>query len=71
MAVLLGNHGPIVCGRTLSEAATAVEILEKAAMSYIFGSLIGGCKTIPEEDVREERNRFLHRYGTKSDGALE
>lgn len=70
MAILLGNHGPVICGRTPAEAVTAVEIMEKAAMSYIFASILGGCRTIPDDNVREERYRFLYKYGKAEDDAL-
>lgn len=69
-AVLLGNHGPVVGGRSLAEAVVATEIAEKAAMCYIFASSLGGCKSIPDEDVKEERERFLYKYGKINDGVL-
>ena len=60
-AVLLANHGVVVGGRSLSEALVATQVLEKAAGIW----LAGGEKIvpIPEELVREERNRFLYKYG--------
>jgi L-fuculose-phosphate aldolase len=70
MAVLLANHGPVLAARTLAEAVVAVEILEKAAMSFVLASSIGGCVLIPEDNVKEERERFLFKYGKTVDGAL-
>jgi len=62
-AVLLGNHGAVVGGRTLAEAVTASKVLEKSAFIYIAAEAIGGCIAIPNELVGEERNRLLHHYG--------
>ncbi len=69
-AVLLSNHGAVVAGRTLAEAVTAVEILEKAAKAYIFASVLGSCRVLPEDAVRNERERFLHKYGRVDDSLL-
>ena len=34
-AVLLANHGPVVCGRTLTDAVYAAEELEEAAKLFL------------------------------------
>ncbi|MHB1000657.1 MAG: class II aldolase/adducin family protein [Armatimonadota bacterium] len=70
-AVLLANHGPIVCGRNIPEALTAAQILEKSAMAFILTASIGGCVPIPSELVREERHRFLYKYGSPDDKPTE
>ena len=66
-AVLLMNHGPVVLGRNLHEAVVASQVLEKSAMMLIFAESIGGCKSIPEDMVKEERYRYLYKYGRKED----
>ncbi|HYD83593.1 MAG TPA: class II aldolase/adducin family protein [Opitutus sp.] len=66
-AVLLANHGALVCGRTLDEAFVACQILEKAAQMLLLTEGAGGPLPIPEEHVRSERHRFLHKYGTAND----
>jgi L-fuculose-phosphate aldolase len=66
-AVLLANHGVLVCGRTLSEASVACQILEKAAQMMLLAGSLGPVIPIPEEYVRSERHRFLYKYGTKND----
>ena len=66
-AVLLQNHGPVVLGRSLAEAVVACRVLEKAAMTFIFANSLGGCVPIPEEQIREERHRFLYKYGRSED----
>jgi L-ribulose-5-phosphate 4-epimerase len=66
-AVLLANHGVFCCGRTLAEAFVACQILEKAAQMMLAAGGLGPLIPIPEEFVRSERDRFLHRYGTPDD----
>ncbi len=66
-AVLLANHGVICCGRDLEEALVASQILEKAALMMLAAGAVGSVIPIPEEFVRSERYRFLHKYGTTSD----
>lgn len=70
-AVLLANHGPIVCGRILAEALTAAQILEKAAMVFLTTIPLGGCVPIPADLVDEERYRFLYKYGNPNDAPTE
>jgi L-ribulose-5-phosphate 4-epimerase len=69
MAVLLGNHGPVVGGRNLAEALVAAQVLEKAARSLIYTTVLGGAVEIPAESVASERFRFLYKYGTTDDKA--
>jgi L-ribulose-5-phosphate 4-epimerase len=66
-AVLLGNHGVVAGGRDLAEAVIASQFVEKAAMILIQAEAIGGAKPIAEELWREERDRYLHKYGKPED----
>ncbi|HUU14614.1 MAG TPA: class II aldolase/adducin family protein [Terriglobia bacterium] len=66
-AVLLANHGMMCCGRNLEEALVASHILEKAALMMLAAGGAGKVVPIPEEYVRSERHRFLHKYGTAQD----
>lgn len=51
-AVLLANHGPVVCGRTLDEAVHAAEELEEAARLALL--LRGaGARTLTPGQVEE------------------
>jgi L-fuculose-phosphate aldolase len=68
-AVLLGNHGVVAGGRDLAEAIIAAQFVEKAAMVMIQAAAIGGVKPIPEELWREERHRYLYKYGKPEDVA--
>lgn len=66
-AVLLANHGVLCCGRDLQEAFVASQILEKAALLMLAAGNLGQVIPIPQEYVRSERDRYLHKYGTTSD----
>lgn len=66
-AVLLRNHGPVVMGRTLQEAVIAAQVLEKSAMLFVLAESLGGCVPLPEKAVREERRRFLFKYGREGE----
>jgi L-fuculose-phosphate aldolase len=67
-ALILGNHGVICSGVNLAEAGTACRIVEKAA-GTLMACLSSGhtINTIPEECVKEERYRYLHKYGKQAD----
>lgn len=66
-AVLLANHGVVAGGRDLAEAVVANQFLEKAAMILIQAASLGGARPIPEERWREERHRYLYKYGKPED----
>ena len=68
-AVLLGNHGVAAGGRDLAEAIVACQFVEKAAMIFVQAQAIGGVQPIPEELWREERHRYLYKYGRAEDVA--
>ncbi len=61
MAVLLANHGVIAGGSSLQEALTATLVLEKAA--FIQATMGDSIKSIPADQVEEERHRYLYKYG--------
>lgn len=66
-AVLLANHGVLAGGRDLAEATVACQLVEKAAMALIQAEALGGVKPIPEPLWREERHRYLYKYGKPED----
>lgn len=68
-AVLLGNHGVIAGGRDLYEASVACQFVEKAAMILVHAEALGGARPIPEALWREERDRYLYKYGKPEDMA--
>lgn len=54
--VLLGNHGVLVCGRTMEYVVNSAELIEKMAFIYWGASKIGEPKTIP---VSVQRNLLI------------
>jgi L-fuculose-phosphate aldolase len=65
--VLLANHGVVAGGRDLAEAIIASQFVEKAAMILIQAEALGGAVPISESLWREERNRYLYKYGKPED----
>ena len=68
-AVLLANHGVVAGGRDLAEAIVACQFVEKAAMIFVHAAAIGGAVPIEEALWREERERYLTKYGRPEDMA--
>ncbi|MFT4231537.1 MAG: class II aldolase/adducin family protein [Leucobacter sp.] len=71
-AVLLGNHGVLVFGGDVTEAAQLLIILEEAAQGELNSLPIGGAKDFPPgalEEVRESmrRAREHHDHGHSHD----
>lgn len=60
--VLLANHGVIGCGRSLKEALTACELIEKAARIYIYSMSIGGPHILSDSDVAVMHKFYLEHY---------
>lgn len=68
-AVLLGNHGSVAAGRDLQEAIVCSQCVERAAMIFLQSQNLGGAIAIPEKLWKQERHRYLFKYGTKADFA--
>ncbi len=66
-AVLLGNHGVVAGARDLDEAVVACQFVEKAALILVHAQPLGGARPIPETLWREERDRYLYKYGKQED----
>ena len=66
-AVLLGNHGVVAGARDLDEAVVACQFVEKAALILVHAQPLGGVRPIPEALWREERDRYLYKYGRRED----
>jgi L-ribulose-5-phosphate 4-epimerase len=64
--VILKNHGPVACGKTLRDAELTVAVMEKACSIYL--SLCGECKIseIPQRYIESERFRFANTYGKEN-----
>jgi len=70
-AVLLANHGTVSCGRSLAEALFTCQIVERIAQMRTLAGVKGKIIPIPQAFVRSERERWLHKYGTGADKAVE
>jgi len=57
-AVLLANHGAVVCGKDLADAFHKALLLEKAATIYVLARSIGEPKRLPEASVEIGRELF-------------
>lgn len=57
-AVLLPNHGAIGIGRTMREAFTACELVEKTAKIYLLALMLEKVNPLPPEAVEVERAFF-------------
>jgi len=65
--VLLANHGVVACGRDVSEALFAAQIIERVCQMYLMTRAISAPVPIPDAFVRSERDRWLYKYGTRAD----
>lgn len=70
-AVLLANHGVVACGRTIDEAVFTAQVAERVAHMYLLTRAVGVPVPIPQEYVESERDRWLYKYGTAADRAIE
>ena len=57
-AVILPNHGAVSVGRTMREAFTAAELLEKTAKVYYLASSMGKVNLMPDETVQAGKAFF-------------
>ncbi len=64
-AVLLPNHGAVTVGRTLREAFTASELLERTAQAYYLALSLGKVNLLPEEALQTDLAYFRMLQGRK------
>jgi len=57
-AVLLANHGALVCGKDLDDAFHKARLLEKAAAIYILAKSLGEPKRLPDQSIEIGRELF-------------
>lgn len=57
-AVLLPNHGMVGVGRSLREALTVCELVERTAQIYILAQGLGGAVPLPPDVVEAEQSFF-------------
>ncbi|HUW61351.1 MAG TPA: class II aldolase/adducin family protein [Candidatus Bathyarchaeia archaeon] len=61
-AVLLANHGAVCVGRTMEEAVTCCQVLEKGCRSFIEAEFLGGAKSINRFEAALMRQYYLRIY---------
>lgn len=69
-AVLLANHGLVGVGRTLGEALTVCQVVEKSAQVFLWAKLNGTPHLLGEEDVQSLRREFIQNYGQHPPGRV-
>ena len=57
-AALIRSHGAVGVGRTLREALDACVLTERVAQVFLYASLLGDVRTLPEEIVEAETAIF-------------
>jgi L-fuculose-phosphate aldolase len=62
-AVLLANHGLVGVGRTLRDALTVCQVVEKSAQVFLWAKLSGSPHLLGEQEVQKLRREFLQNYG--------
>lgn len=62
-AVLMANHGLVGVGRTLEEAFTVCQVVEKSARILAWAQALGQPFVIPEQDVAELSRAYRQSYG--------
>ena len=62
-AVLIRNHGPVCCGRSLDEAVTCAQVVEKSAKMYLHLRGCGAINVLEDRWVKAGRTYFTDAYG--------
>jgi L-ribulose-5-phosphate 4-epimerase len=58
--VLLASHGAIGTGRSMRDAFTACELVEKTAKIYILALLAGKVNTLPDKSIESGKKLYYH-----------
>ena len=61
-AALLANHGAVCIGRTLDEAFTVSQVLEKACKAFIEAEFLGGARPISKITAAVMHQVYLKKY---------
>ncbi len=67
-AALLANHGAVCWGRTMNEALTTAQILEKAAQIYCIAHSFGTPFPLKEKTVNTLHGFYLEHYSKRQRG---
>jgi L-fuculose-phosphate aldolase len=69
-AILLANHGAVTCGTSLYDAYYKMEKVEHAAHITFVARLLGGARSLSEEQVEKLRRVSLQSYGKDFSGKI-
>lgn len=69
-AILLANHGAVTYGTNLQDACFKMEKLEHAARITFVARMLGGARTLSEEDVEKLRKVSIQSYGKDFSGKI-
>jgi len=61
-AAILANHGAVCVGRTMKEALTCCQVLEKGCKAFIEAEFLGGAKSINRFEAAIMRQYYLRKY---------
>ncbi len=71
LAVLLANHGAVVCGTSLKQALMFTELLEKAAQIYCVSKATGGrVHPLTSANIEKLKNFYFTCYAKRQEGDL-
>jgi L-fuculose-phosphate aldolase len=62
-AVLLANHGLVGVGRSLREALTVCQVVERSAQVFLWARLSGTPYLLGKQEIQELRQGFVQKYG--------
>jgi L-fuculose-phosphate aldolase len=60
-ALLMANHGAICCGKNIKTAYETLEAVEKICKIFVFSSVFGKTKVLPQSGVDYQRVMFKER----------
>jgi L-fuculose-phosphate aldolase len=62
-AVIMANSGALVVGRTMKNAFTNAQLLEKTAQAYLYSQGLGKIEKLPAVALKAEKHIFRQLYG--------
>lgn len=65
-AALLANHGAVCVGRSMEEAFTCCQVLEKGCKAFIEAEFLGGAKSINKFEAILMHEYYLRKYSKQS-----
>lgn len=63
-AILMRQHGVFTVGATIDKAIKAAVMVEDVARTVAIAKSLGTIEVLPDEEIRENHDRYQNRYGT-------